>query len=123
MDIFTEKANSILKTINPIKEKADGAVVYSSEDEEAKYMQELEQKKKGKDDVKDEDAEQLTKDDLAAGLDKQTMAAINLAQKMSTQAAKSGVPGFRTDPQKALNQAYGKLMTGLAAKLSKIKIQ
>lgn len=127
MDIFTEKANSILKTIKPIKEKADGAIVYSSEDEEAKYMQELEQKKKAKDapaeDIPAEDAEQLTKDDMATGLDKQTLAAINLAQKMSAQAAKSGVLGFRTDPQKALNQAYGKLMTGLAAKLSKIKIQ
>jgi len=122
MDLFTEKANNILKTINPIKEKSDGAIVYSSEDEEVKYMQELELKKKQKDEPKDEDAEQLTKDDLAAGIDKQTMAAINLAQKVSTQMQKSGVPGFRTDPQKALNQAYGKLMTGLASKLSKIKI-
>lgn len=120
MDLFTEKANSIIKSVKPLKEKKEEAIVYSSEDEETKYMQELEQKKKQKDKPKDEDAEQLTKDDLAAGIDKQTMAALNLAQKMSTGAARSS---FRQDPQKALNQAYGKLMTGLAAKLSKIKIQ
>lgn len=121
MDLFTEKANSIIKSIKPVEEKSEGAILYSSEDEEAKYMKELEHKKKAAKEP-EEDAEQLTKDDLAAGIDKQTMAAINLANKMSAQAAKSGVPGFRTDPQKALNQAYGKLMTGLAAKLSKIKI-
>lgn len=121
MDLFTEKANSIIKSIKPVEEKSEGAILYSSEDEEAKYMKELEHKKKVAK-KPEEDAEQLTKDDLAAGIDKQTMAAINLANKMSAQAAKSGVPGFRTDPQKALNQAYGKLMTGLAAKLSKIKI-
>ena len=120
MDLFTEKANSTIKSIKPVEEKSEGAIVYSSEEEEVKYMKELEQKKKQKDQPKDEDAEQLTKDDLAAGIDKQTMAAINLAQKMSTAAARSS---FRQDPQKALNQAYGKLMTGLASKLSKIKIQ
>lgn len=123
MDLFTEKANSIIKSVKPLKEKKEEAIVYSSEDEEVKYMQELEQKKKQKDKPKDEDAEQLTKDDLAAGIDKQTMAAINLANKMNAQAAKVGVPGVKTNAQQTLNQAYSKLMTGLAAKLSKIKIQ
>lgn len=105
MDLFTEKANSIIKKLDDNKSEH---IVYSSDEE-----------------MPEEDAEtttSLTRDDLAAGLDKQTMAAINLAQKLSTQAAKSGVPGFRTNPQQAINQAYGKLMTGLAAKLSKIKI-
>lgn len=95
MDLFTEKANSIIKKLDDNKSEH---IVYSSDEE-----------------MPEEDAEtttSLTRDDLAAGLDKQTMAAINLAQKLSTQAA----------PQQAINQAYGKLMTGLAAKLSKIKI-
>ena len=103
MDLFTEKANNIIKKLDENKTEH---IVYSSEEDE----------------MPEEDAETataLTQDDRKAGLDDQTMAAINLAQKMSTGAARSS---FRQDPQKAMNQAYGKLMTGLANKLSKIKI-
>jgi len=66
MDLFTEKANSIIKSIKPVEEKSEGAIVYSSEEEEVKYMKELEQKKKQKDQPKDEDAEQLTKDEFSS---------------------------------------------------------
>ena len=54
------------------------------------------------------------------GLDKNAIAAIDVASNMYTQAAKSGVYGLRTDPQKAMNQAYGKLMNSIAKKITTI---
>ena len=53
----------------------------------------------------------------ALGLDPKAIAAISVAQKMSTQAARSS---FRQDPQKVMNQAYGKLMTSIAGKIDNL---
>ena len=102
MDLFTKKANNIIKKLDENKTEH---IIYSSEEEELP----------GEEIMPEEDAENPV-------VDKSTLAAINLAQKMSTQAQKSGIPGFRTDPQVAMNKAYGKLMVDLAAKLSKVKI-
>jgi hypothetical protein len=68
---------------------------------------------KGKEGSRVSDEEILTKDQQKA---------LSIAQKLSTQAAKSGVIGFRTDPQKAINKAYGRVMKGIADKINKIKI-
>ena len=112
MDLFTKKANNIIKKLDENKTEH---IVYSSEEEELPGEEEIPEEER----MPEEDAETYNK---IPGIDKSTMSAINLAQKMSTQAQKSGVPGFRTDPQVAMNKAYGKLMVDLAAKLSKIKI-
>ena len=93
MDLFTQKANDIVKNLN---ENAGEKVIYSSEENA-------------------EDPQMK-----AMGLDKNAIAAIDVASKMATQAAKSGVPGFRTDPQKAMNAAYGKLMNSIAKKINTI---
>jgi len=95
MDLFTKKANNIIKKLDENKTEH---IIYSSEEEELP----------GEEIMPEEDAENPV-------VDKSTLAAINLAQKMSTQAQKS-------DPQVAMNKAYGKLMVDLAAKLSKVKI-
>ena len=55
-------------------------------------------------------------------LSKEQEKALGIASKLATQAAKSGVPGFRTDPQKAINKAYGKVMKGIADKINNIDI-
>ena len=105
MDKFTETANNILK---PLKENT---VVYSSEV-----------------DTSDESEEDAETSSTTSGisepglLNKKALDAIGIAQKLSTQAAKSGIYGFRTDPQKAMNQAYGKLMIKLADRIKKIDI-
>lgn len=100
MDLFTEKANSIIKSIKPLKDVLEEEkVVYSSEEEEAKEEQA-------------EDAADKTL--KALGLDPKAIAAISVAQKMSTQAARS------QDPQKVMNQAYGKLMTSIAGKIDNL---
>ncbi len=93
MDLFTQKANSIVKSLN---EDADEKVIYSSE----------------------EDAEDAQL--KAMGLDQTGQAAVKVASTMATQAAKSGIPGFRTDPQVAMNKAYGNLMTSIAKKINTI---
>lgn len=114
MDLFTEKANEIIKSLDTFKPLSEEKVVYSSEEEELKAA-------KKTDDSTEEDAESPEDKALKAmGLDPKAVAAVSFAQKMSTQAAKSGVPGFRTDPQKAMNQAYGKLMTNIANKISNL---
>lgn len=105
MDLFTEKANSIIKSIKPLKDVLEEEkVVYSSEEEEAKEEQA-------------EDASSTVPDKTlkALGLDPKAIAAISVAQKMSTQAARSS---FRQDPQKVMNTAYGKLMTSIAGKIN-----
>lgn len=103
MDLFTEKANSIIKSIKPLKDVLEEEkVVYSSEEEEAKEEQA-------------EDAADKTL--KALGLDPKAIAAISVAQKMSAQAARSS---FRQDPQKVMNQAYGKLMTSIAGKIDNL---
>ena len=97
MDLFTRKANNIVKSLNEdANEDSNETVIYSSEENA-------------------EDPQMK-----AMGLDKNAIAAINVASNMSTQAAKSGVYGFRTDPQKAMNQAYGKLMNSIAKKITPI---
>ena len=95
MDLFTQKANSIVKSLN---EDANEKVIYSSEEEE------------------DAEDAQLK----AMGLDQTGQAAVKVASTMATQAAKSGIPGSRTDPQVAMNKAYGNLMTSIAKKINTI---
>lgn len=55
-------------------------------------------------------------------LSKDQQKAITVAQTLATNAAKSGVIGFRKDPQKEINKAYGEVMKKLANKIKNIKI-
>jgi len=55
-------------------------------------------------------------------LSKEQEKALGIASKLATQAAKSGVIGFRKDPQKEINKAYGRVMNQIAQKINKIKI-
>jgi len=55
-------------------------------------------------------------------LNKDQQKAITVAQTLATNAAKSGVIGFRKDPQKEINKAYGKVMNQIANKIKTIKI-
>jgi len=55
-------------------------------------------------------------------LSKDQQKAITVAQTLATNAAKSGVIGFRKDPQKEINKAYGNVMKKLAQKIKSVKI-
>jgi hypothetical protein len=104
MDYFTDKANSILK---PLREN----VVYSSEEEECKTTKKPE-----------EDAETTTTIDEPGFLNKKSAEAINIAQKLATNAPKTGIYGFRSDPQVEVNKAYSNIMLKLAKRLKAINI-
>lgn len=97
MDLFTQKANSIIKQLNEMHDEED-EVIYSSDEEE---------------NAEDPQMKKM-------GLDKASIAAVGVARDLATQASKSGIPGFRADPQKEINQAYGKLMTTIAKKINTI---
>ena len=55
-------------------------------------------------------------------LTKDQQKAITVAQTLATNAAKSGVIGFRKDPQKEINKAYGDVMKKIANKIKSVKI-
>ena len=55
-------------------------------------------------------------------LSKDQEKALGIASKLATQAAKSGVIGFRKDPQKEINKAYGRVMNQIAKKINNIDI-
>jgi hypothetical protein len=101
MDNFTAKANSIIKNLREEKEE----IVYSSEEENAEDpMRQI---------ANDPQMKQM-------GLDPAAIAAVNVANAMNAKAAKSGVPGFRKNPEAELGKAYGKLMTSIATKINNI---
>lgn len=94
MDLFTEKANNILKSV--IKEGKE-AVVYSSEE-----------------DAETTDTAMTTDQSLKQlGITPQTLAAVQVASKLGA-----------TDPKKqqALKAEYSRLMTKLSQKLKGINV-
>ena len=97
MDLFTDKANKILYTINENK------VIYSHDAEED-------------DQTPQPGQEQPTPAEKKMGLDDRTIGAIDVAKKMATQAQ----GGLFSNPQKKMNKAYGDLMNKIAARVSNL---
>ena len=96
MDLFTDKANKILSTINENK------VIYSHDAEE--------------DDQTQQPQQPPTPAEQKMGLDDHTIGAIDVAKKMATQAQ----GGLFSNPQKKMNRAYGDLMNRIAGRISKL---
>jgi len=102
MDLFTDKANDIIKGLKPVNEK----VIYDS----------------SKDHKEEDDQQQPstppTPDEIKMGLTPQAMGAINVANKLA-QNAKGGIL-FNRNPQKKMDQAYGNLLGKIAGRINTI---
>ncbi len=99
MDKFTEAAN---KVINQINEKK---LIYTSEPGDAPPEE----------DAESSDMTMVGGENLA-GLDPKTIRTINVARQLSTSPKKRM---FGRDPQKIMDQAYGKLITKVAGAIDK----
>jgi len=106
MDLFTEKANSIIKRLN------ENNIVYSHyEDEDDKTQPDSNTQEE--DDQAPTTSTPNSTDEEKMGLTPQALAAINVAKKMATQAQ----GGLFSNPQKKMNKAYGSLMDKIAGRI------
>ena len=101
MDLFTDKANSIIKELKHLQEK----VIYDSTKDNAEEDDQQQSK-------------QSTPDEIAMGLTPQALGAINVAKKLSTQ-AKGGV-FFNRNPQQKMDKAYGDMLGKISQRISNI---
>jgi hypothetical protein len=94
MDLFTEKANKVIKKLNA--SKARNPI-----------------------EAKEEDAEAAdTPDEKKMGMDKKSIAAVNVAQKLATKPGTLNLPFIGA--QAKMNSAYGNLMKAMANKINNI---